>query len=191
MSDDVNCPDCGSALHHVSARARTGYMLSLDRCAGCGGIWFDRWELFPLHDDEVARLDAVDVASLNRPDAKDGPGICPRCEIRLIAFQDANLPSDASIERCRVCEGMWLQRGQLRIVRAGRENPSQPITDDALAAMVKAYSKDVDWSHVTNLDHATHETEMPPPDLDDVASTAWSVLPWIVLQTLFRLLLRR
>ena len=42
------CPHCAVTMREVTAHARTGYGLLLDQCPRCGGIWCDRWELFPL-----------------------------------------------------------------------------------------------------------------------------------------------
>ena len=191
MTTEPACPDCASTMHHVSARAKTGYMLALDQCKRCGGIWFDRWELFPLHDDEVANLEGIDAELLLKPDDNNGPGRCPRCGIPLLIFNDANLPADALIERCRVCEGMWLQRGELTRLKDHDSASARPIADQDLARLVQKYSATVDWSHVRNLDNATHETVPPPPDLGDIKSALWSALPWVILQALFRLILRR
>lgn len=191
----VGCPDCRQPMREVSARARTGYLLALDQCHACGGLWFDRWELFPLHHAEVGRLDPVDSERLQAAVAGDDrPGDCPRCEVRLREFRDPNLPADARVARCHVCEGMWLQRGQLRAVK--RPAPASPASGEpseaaALMALARAYEGEADWSRVHSLDHATYESEEPPPDFGDVAGAVKSALPWLVLQLLFRLLLRR
>jgi Zn-finger nucleic acid-binding protein len=190
----VDCPDCRSPMREVSARARSGYLLALDQCAGCGGIWFDRWELFPLHHSEVGRLDPLDAERLYAAVSTAGARDCPRCEVSLREFRDANLPADVRVARCHVCEGMWLQRGQLRAVkRPAPPTPAgaEPNEAAALVALAEAYEGEADWSRVRSLDHATYETEEPPPDLADIGDAVKATLPWIALQILFRLLLRR
>ncbi len=193
MTAAPDCPDCRRTMREVGARARSGYMIALDQCGDCGGIWFDRWELFPLHHDEVARLDPVDTAQLQRPVESRRPGDCPRCEVALREFRDANLPADARVARCFVCEGMWLQRGQLGLVkRAANRPPRLPAEEDReLQAVIEAYDATADWSRVADLDAATHETEEAPPSIDDLGAVIKSTLPWVILQVLFRLLLRR
>jgi Zn-finger nucleic acid-binding protein len=47
-------------MAEVMARAAPGSLIQLDQCRRCGGIWCDKWELFPLDGDEAGRLDAVD-----------------------------------------------------------------------------------------------------------------------------------
>jgi Zn-finger nucleic acid-binding protein len=180
-------------MREVSARARTGYLLALDQCDDCGGLWFDRWELFPLHHDEVDTLDPLDVSRFEQPVELAPLGLCPRCEVALKEFRDPNLPPDAEVARCRVCEGMWLQRGQLRKVKKVPPAADRGARgeDEALVALARSYAHEASWSNVRELDAATYETEEPPPGLDDVGDAVKSTLPWIALQVLFRLLLRR
>lgn len=180
-------------MQEVTARARSGYQIILDQCGDCGGLWFDRWELFPLRADEVARLDALDADQLYAPVEADGPRDCPRCTVRLRDFRDANLPVDAQVARCFVCEGMWLQRGQLRLLKRATAGPARPpnAEDAEITALVEAYGGEADWSRVRDLDNAMHEVEEPPPSLGDIGATVRSTLPWIALQILFRLLLKR
>ncbi len=190
----AECPDCRLPMRDVSARARTGYLLALDQCERCGGVWFDRWELFPLHHAEVERLDPVDGKRLHQPAESGALGNCPRCDVGMREFRDANLPDDARIGRCHVCEGMWLQSGQLRIVKreAVRSTPLPSKPEDAIVVeLAKAYADDAKWSNVEQLDAATYETEEPPPDFSTIGDALKSTVPWIALQVLFRMLLRR
>ncbi len=203
MTEAAKCPDCRRPMRGVFARARTGYLLALDQCAQCGGIWFDRWELFPLDHEEVPRLDRIDTERLRDPVESRPLGDCPRCEVQLREFHDANLPPDAKVARCYVCEGMWLQRGQLRAVKSGPREGSKALRhagarsrdvkpeDAMLVELAKAYSADAKWSNVKELDAATYEMEEAPPGLEDIGEAAKSTLPWIVLKVLFRMLLRR
>jgi len=193
MTQAIACPDCHSAMRPVQARARTGYLIALDQCGSCGGIWFDRWELFPLHLDEVARLDPVDTVSLDKAVAGGDLGRCPRCDVELRRFVDANLPADARVARCHVCEGMWLQRGQLGVVkRTALQNAHpKPVEDAELRYLVEKYGNQADWAQVGELDGATYEVEEAAPGLGDLGEAAASSLPWTILGIVFRLLLRR
>jgi Zn-finger nucleic acid-binding protein len=38
---------------------------------------------------------------------------CPRCASKLEIFKDPVLPKDILLRRCRRCEGIWLNRGQM------------------------------------------------------------------------------
>lgn len=174
-------------MAQVTAHARSGYGILLDQCPRCGGIWCDRWELYPVDGGEAARLDAPDEGRLHAPSPPPAaPGRCPRCTNALRPFRDPALPPDAMIERCPVCDGMWLNRGTLRRVKehpAGKAPPPLPQLTGALA-------RDATWAQVTNLDAATYAADEPPQD--DAAWSDWfrSAGPWIALAALLRIFLR-
>src|SRR5574337_914921 len=110
----LTCPHCASAMHEVTAEAITGYLIVLDQCPQCGGIWCDRWELYPVTAAAAERLDRVDQDALQQPiEAPNRPLECPRCRARLFRFRDATLPADARVERCPNCDGMWFNRGEV------------------------------------------------------------------------------
>lgn len=187
----ADCPQCFLVMQTVSTRARSGYCLLLDQCGRCGGIWFDRWELYPLAAEEAARLDPVDTGKLHEPTpAPATPGRCPRCTAALRPFRDPTLPSDARIERCTVCEGMWLNRGEL--ARWKRRTPPRPPGADAelIARVGGQLGASTDWSQVSNLDAATYAADDPPPPGTDWRSALRSASPWLALATAVRLLLR-
>ena len=149
-------------MQSVTARAYSGYCVVLDQCLRCGGIWCDRWELFPVTAEEAERLDAIDekkvVADVPAPQT---PGRCPRCGIDLKPFHDPLLPPDARIERCRVCEGMWLNRGEL--IRFKRRAPHRPrVADESLDALAEAYGTTAKWTTVRELDGAVRPGRRAP-----------------------------
>jgi Zn-finger nucleic acid-binding protein len=184
------CPHCRTALHEVTARARTGYLIVLDQCSACGGIWCDRWEVFPLAAAEARRLDPVDAGRLGADvDEPREVGRCPRCEIGLTLFHDPLLPPDARIERCRVCEGMWLNRGELRRLKS-KTPDAHVAAPEAVERLAKKLGKETTWSRVENIDAALRSFEEPPPDPAATRSAIWSTAGWIALQALLRLLFR-
>lgn len=184
------CPHCRVPMREVAARARTGYLVLLDQCEQCGGVWCDRWELFPLAPEEAERIDAVDEAQLGSAiTPARAPGRCPRCTAPLQMFRDPMLPPDARIERCRVCDGMWMNRGEL--ARAKRRSPpTRSASNAALAQLAGSVGADCTWSKVKNLDAATYACEVDDDDARDTRALLWSTAPWIVLRALLRILLR-
>jgi Zn-finger nucleic acid-binding protein len=187
----ADCPHCGVVMRPVSARARSGYCLLLDQCPTCGGIWCDRWELYPLSAEDAARLDPLDAAKLRDPTAAAAPpGRCPRCTAALHPFRDPTLPADARIERCAVCDGMWLNRGEL--ARLKRHTPRRaPGADAELIARVGGQlGAATTWSQVSNLDAATYAADDAPPDGEDWRSALRGASPWLALAAAVRLLLR-
>jgi Zn-finger nucleic acid-binding protein len=122
----LTCPQCAGAMNEVKAEAITGYLLVLDQCPRCGGIWCDRWELYPVTAAAAAQLDGVDQISLQQPiRAADHQLECPRCRARMFRLRDPTVPADARIERCPNCDGMWFNRGELRRFKE-RRMPSAP-----------------------------------------------------------------
>jgi Zn-finger nucleic acid-binding protein len=108
------CPGCGGILEEVYASATYGRVLLLDQCPACGGVWFDRWELYFLGPGEAKRLESIDPAAIATPNPlKKGLGMCPLCAVGLSDFNDPALPPDACIKRCPQCSGLWLNRGEL------------------------------------------------------------------------------
>ena len=98
----------------VVARADPGTLIQLDQCRKCGGIWCDKWELFPIDPDESRRVDNVDTALLTAPVKMPRHCLyCPRCTAPLQECKDPSLPPELLFERCLRCEGIWLNRGEL------------------------------------------------------------------------------
>ncbi|MBI2358978.1 MAG: zf-TFIIB domain-containing protein [Deltaproteobacteria bacterium] len=109
----ARCPVCDVEMKEVSARANPGTLIVLDQCRKCGGIWCDKWELFPIVPEEAGRLDPVDETLLQQPiDFPQKTLYCPRCRDRLQVLRDPLLPAEIQLQRCRRCEGIWLNRGQ-------------------------------------------------------------------------------
>ncbi|HZD42227.1 MAG TPA: zf-TFIIB domain-containing protein, partial [Terriglobales bacterium] len=110
----VRCPQCKIPMNAVTARANPGSLIELDQCPQCGGIWCDKWELFPIQPDEAARLEPVDQGLLRAPTSGIKRTLhCPRCTARLTMPRDPMLSADLQLRRCPKCDGIWLNRGQL------------------------------------------------------------------------------
>jgi len=186
----ARCPHCAVDMRAVAARARSGYLLALDQCPQCGGVWCDRWELFPLAAEEAARLDPVDEAALRAPTpAAPTPGRCPRCTAPLQPFRDPLLPADARIERCHVCDGMWMNRGALSRVKR-RSPPTRTPPSDAIARIASTYGTAARWPTVANLDAATYAVDDDADEPPNPGALLRSTAPWLILRMLLRLLLR-
>jgi len=188
------CPNCDVPLAPVTARARTGYLLALDQCSRCGGVWCDRWELFPLAAAEAERLDPVDQPALWSPVATVKRDLkCPRCRTPLRRFRDPLLPEDAHIERCAACEGMWLNRGELRRFKSRRPSAAQPaaLLDPQIHELSQRYASAANWPTVSNLSAATSPAAPPEPEAEsaDIKRELMWGAAWWGLRALLRLLL--
>ena len=109
----VHCPQCEVPMKPVTARANPGSLIELDQCSQCGGIWCDKWELFPIQPDEAARLEPADQELLRAPLSLARKELfCPRCTARLSAVNEPSVGADVQFQRCFKCEAIWLNRGQ-------------------------------------------------------------------------------
>jgi Zn-finger nucleic acid-binding protein len=186
----LTCPQCGVDLQEVKAAATTGYLIVLDQCPRCGGIWSDRWEVFPLSSTAVERLDGVDTAALHALQAPTiAPPVvleCPRCRAPLHEFKDPTLPPDARIERCPNCDGMWFNRGELRRFK-NRNGPHLPLINEAeLDRLAQAATGCETLPTVSHLDDALRAGEPAP---EDVRGELAAGAAWLVVRTALRLLL--
>ena len=187
----LTCPQCAAQMNEVAAPASVGYSILLDQCPRCGGIWCDRWELYPLSAAAVDGLDAVDQASLLQPTAMTSQQPeCPRCRAPLRRFHDPTLPQDARIERCPNCDGMWLNRGELRRFkhRDATDSAAPAITDSHLDRLAQETSPHSTAAPVQHLADAFDAAE-PASNGDAVGKEILSGAAWLIARTALRLLL--
>ena len=188
------CPECNGPLHEVFAEANYGRVLLLDQCKGCGGVWFDRWELYFVTDRSIKDLEAIDAASFVAENPIDGgKGLCPKCEKELAVFIDTNLPKDALIERCQGCNGLWLNRGELKRFAAHRKTfrPRQPDYSATTAELgaLKNLQKELKLGNLavpTTLELASNLRNDTPINNREVAKD----LAFLALQSLMRLVFK-
>lgn len=186
----LTCPQCATALREVKAEATIGYLVLLDQCPRCGGIWCDRWELYPVTTAAAERIDVVDQHALSQPTPPAAESLtCPRCRARLRRFQDPALPADARVERCLNCDGMWLNRGALRSFK--NHNPTAPpATAAELDRLATSIRQDpTSWPAVRNIGAALDD---PPPDAEepsDVGAEIVTSAAWLIARAALRLLL--
>jgi len=185
-------------MREVTAEAVTGYLITLDQCPHCGGIWCDRWELYPVTAAAAARLDGVDQDALRQPiEAPDHVLECPRCRARMFRFHDAALPANARIERCPNCDGMWFNRGELRRFKArhaptvgGVSMPaSAPVNDEQVRELA---TRAMGTPHPLPTVRALDDFDMPQQlggDASDLRQELKSSAGWLIARALLRLLL--
>jgi Zn-finger nucleic acid-binding protein len=132
------CPDC-----QVPLRTESFEGLSIEECPQCAGIW--------ILDQDLKRLEAEGAAELERLDAAGKPSRtpspapstrpCPACNLIMERFHFAyNTP--VVLDRCTLCEGLWIDDGELTGMAAvlhAEEHPEHdPATAKAEAALVMA-----------------------------------------------------
>ena len=132
----MNCPACGHVLS-----SRTAGDVTVDVCdGGCGGIWFDHYELRKLDEP-------TESAGEQLLDVRRDPGVvvdpaeryhCPKCTDGVVLMRHFwSVKRDVRIDECAECGGVFLDVGELARIRS--EFPSE----EARHAAADAYFHDV------------------------------------------------
>ncbi len=126
----MNCPRCARELQVVSVGG-----VKVDVCQnGCGGIWFDAFELERMDqpDESAGWLLENMRVDIGTPIDLDDPVDCPRCQ--GVPLMRQKYPSDPKIiiDKCRVCGGIWLDFGELFGIRS-----SNPASAEATAQVLR------------------------------------------------------
>jgi len=110
----------------------------VDVCHGCGGIWFDAFELQRVDEEqEVAgeRLLRIDHDPHVAVDASRKRE-CPRCEGIKLHRHFFSAKRLVQVDQCPNCGGYWLDAGELAAIRAEKSgeaslNPQRTILSGA------------------------------------------------------------
>ena len=110
----VECPVCSNVMTRMEAEGVT-----VDVCAGgCGGIWFDWFELARVDEaDESAGEKFLEVDRDPTLEVDLSKRIhCPRDhEIMMRHFH--SVKRGALVDECPKCAGFWLDAGELATIR--------------------------------------------------------------------------
>lgn len=119
----VLCPRCDSHLEHRVGDTSWLEMEGdpeVDHCVGCGGIWIEAGGLSLLMMVPADWLDrwSAQLAELSRSEgpARQQDIVCPACQVRM-EERAYGSGGDIHVDRCGACEGMWLDSGELILVR--------------------------------------------------------------------------
>jgi len=129
-------------MHQVSVPSHYGQQVIIDQCEGCGGIWFDAFELFRVKLGEAQEIESLDPDRLRTPsDIEDPRLLCPRDRTALVLYKDPNFPRELILTRCPKCQGFWLNRGEFTRYQETRQKLMLPkektLEDQRLGEEVK------------------------------------------------------
>jgi len=131
----MNCPACARQL-----QGKTTGPIKVDVCdGGCGGIWFDRFELQKVDESHEAACEPllqVAVDSIVQIDPKKRT-TCPRCTGQIMMRHFFSAKRKVEVDECPKCTGFWLDVGELRVIR--EEYPDE----DARRKAAEAYFDEV------------------------------------------------
>ena len=109
------CPRCDRPLKETTCGD-----LTLDACeGGCGGVWFDRYELQKL--DEPGE-DAHAILDVRRDPSVvvdlDERISCPTCKDVVMMRHYFTTRHEVEVDECPACAGFWLDQRELAKIRS-------------------------------------------------------------------------
>ena len=112
----MECPACGNILEEMTASDVT-----VDVCkGGCGGIWFDQFELTsfdePHESAGEALLDIERDTSITVDRTKKLR--CPKCSDVVMMRHFFSVKKETEVDECPGCGGFWLDAGELGRIRS-------------------------------------------------------------------------
>ena len=112
----MECPACSNVLQRMTAGD-----VEVDICKnGCGGIWFDNFELEkfdePHESAGEALLEIERDESLVLDPAKRLK--CPKCDNLVMMRHFFSVKKQAQVDECPGCGGFWLDAGELGKIRS-------------------------------------------------------------------------
>jgi Zn-finger nucleic acid-binding protein len=121
------CPNDNARMRQIAAPSHYGQKVIIDQCEGCGGLWFDAFELYRVRPDADDILEDLDTESLREPSDIDSQTLrCPRDKSVLFKFDDPRFPSEIILMRCPSCQGFWLNRGAFTRFQQARKQLARP-----------------------------------------------------------------
>lgn len=109
----MNCPACDNPLTEMNVGP-----VIIDACqGGCGGIWFDNFELKKVDDDFTGAA----LLLIERDDHQlvdyDRRRQCPRCGDTVMMRHYFSDRRQVEVDTCPHCGGVWLDAGELAMIR--------------------------------------------------------------------------
>lgn len=108
----MDCPACSHALTEIQVGS-----VKLDVCeGGCGGIWFDAFELQRVEKEHLGVGDALVNVARNpalRVDFSRRRS-CPRCDGMKLKRHFFSAKRQVEVDQCPNCGGYWLDAGELK-----------------------------------------------------------------------------
>ncbi|HMJ63794.1 MAG TPA: zf-TFIIB domain-containing protein [Candidatus Binatia bacterium] len=123
------CPACDFTLTPITVGK-----LTVDVCqGGCGGIWFDNFELKKV--DEPQEFEGAPLLHIPRDEQRpvdyNRRRKCPKCPDLVMMRHYFSDKRQVEVDECPGCGGVWLDAGELALIRkenaseAGRQNASK------------------------------------------------------------------
>jgi len=116
----MKCPACSNLLQEITIADVT-----VDVCkGGCGGIWFDNFELKKFDEPheslgqallEIERDESIVIDRTKRLG-------CPKCDDVVMMRHFFSVKKEVAVDQCPGCGGYWLDYGELGKIRIYRRH---------------------------------------------------------------------
>lgn len=111
----MKCPACDGDLVKIEVGD-----IAVDACkGGCGGLWFDRFELDKV--DEPHEEAGIGLLDLERDPSievdHETRRVCPKCDDLTLMRHFFDVKRRVEVDECPGCAGIWLDTGELAAVR--------------------------------------------------------------------------
>ena len=104
----MRCPKCESEFETLTVEN-----VEVDRCTGCGGIWFDALEREDLKQiEESGSIDFVDKRVGEKYNKMQNI-TCPKCEVKMLRVADRT-QFHIEFESCPTCSGTFFDAGEFK-----------------------------------------------------------------------------
>jgi Zn-finger nucleic acid-binding protein len=111
----MRCPACGNVLSRMTVGG-----ITVDVCrGGCGGIWFDRYELMKVDEshesagEELLHIERAADVSVDHSKRFS----CPKCLNVVMMRHFFSVKRQDAVDECPNCGGYWLDVGELATIR--------------------------------------------------------------------------
>jgi len=118
----MNCPACGTAMTEIAAGD-----VKVQACkGGCGGLWFDEWQLGKVDSrDQSAGESLLNVPQNASLKVDQSPRRkCPRDSVVMMRHF-WSVKRDVVVDECPKCEGIFLDPGELTAIRADYKSDAE------------------------------------------------------------------
>ncbi|HAV65305.1 MAG TPA: hypothetical protein DCY13_23395 [Verrucomicrobiales bacterium] len=136
----IDCPVCVQPMTPLAVGR-----IVVDVCHdGCGGVWFDHFELQKLDEQHETEGDLLAHVG-KHPDIARDPVVrlnCPRCADVVLRQHFFCANRKVEVDSCPACGGYWLDHGELGRIRAEFD------TAAARALATEEFVRDLDNLHV-------------------------------------------
>lgn len=111
----MKCPACDNILNSIKLGE-----ITLDVCtAGCGGIWFDAFELQKVDEPHESIGEKLLEIERNKNVKIDytQKRTCPKCRDLKMMKHFFSVKRSVEVDECPKCGGFWLDYGELGSIR--------------------------------------------------------------------------